>query len=103
MARMRGKHDNLIPDPGEKFSYVIVRSEPLYKYGGEKKTKLTYAKYNYAEFVNVAKAENKAVDIKEYMNDVVALCARFSSANSKYWPPADHKIMQLGDLDEREK
>ncbi|RHZ47832.1 hypothetical protein Glove_566g69 [Diversispora epigaea] len=87
IKRMRVKHENKIPDPGERFSYVLKQPK------GDR-----------MEFVDVAKELGKSIDLSHYFeNTIIGLCARFIMYDKKYEPLLSDKIMQLTDLDEKYK
>ena len=98
---MKESHSHMIPDPGEKFSYVIVKGEPRYEECEGKRKKIPWKTFDYMDFVEVAKMENKQIDILRYMNGTIGLCARFISVDERYWPPSDHDIMKIKNDDER--
>ncbi|CAG8568222.1 2602_t:CDS:1 [Dentiscutata heterogama] len=88
------------PDPGERFSYVVVKGDPLYDENGKKQPRRVA---DYMEFPDNAKELNTEIDISHYLEQTVGLCARFINDNERYQPPSSHKIMQLKDSDEKEK
>ena len=45
----------------------------------------------------------RSIDINYYLGSTLAMCARFINEDDRYQPPPSHKIMQLKDLDEKEK
>src|SRR3954447_24047086 len=52
IKRMRKKYENKIPDPGERFSCVVVQSDKFFDLKGNK---LKLRKSDQMEFVDVAK------------------------------------------------
>ncbi|RGB33271.1 hypothetical protein C1646_761934 [Rhizophagus diaphanus] len=83
MERMREKNER-IPDPGERFSYFIVKGPHL---RNEKGWLIPY----------------RVGDYMEYTGTTVGICARFINEDDRYQPPPSHKIMQLKYSDEKEK
>src|SRR5207244_236244 len=101
IKRMRKEYQNRIPDPGERFSYVMIHPDSLFGLSGKK---LTLKKSDQMEFVNVAKELNKELDLYHYFeNTITALCARFIMYDKRYEPTSADKIMQISDLDEKYK
>ncbi|GES76982.1 DNA polymerase family B-domain-containing protein [Rhizophagus clarus] len=99
IGRMREKNER-IPDPGERFSYVVVKGPPLYN---EKGRKEPHRIGDYMEYADIAKELNMEIDINYYLEKTVGICARFINEDDRYQPPPSHKIMQLKDSDEKEK
>ena len=99
IGRMREKNER-IPDPGEQFSYVVVKGPPLYN---EKGRKEPHRIGDYIEYADIAKELNMEIDINYYLEKTVGMCARFINEDDRYQPPPSHKIMQLKDSDEKEK
>ncbi|RIB08439.1 hypothetical protein C2G38_2211662 [Gigaspora rosea] len=66
-----------VPDPGERFSYVVVKGPRL----RDEKGRLTSYR----------------------VGTMVGMCARFINEDIRYQPPPSDKIMQLKDSDEKEK
>ncbi|RIB15868.1 hypothetical protein C2G38_2191387 [Gigaspora rosea] len=98
-ARIKEKKLN-IPDPSEHFSYVVVKGE---RYCDEKSRLIPYRVSDYMEYPEFAKEQNMEININYYLESVLGLCALFINENEKYQPPSSYKIMQLKDLDEKEK
>jgi len=94
-----GEKNIKIPDSGEHFSYVVVNNDPRYKEDGTKSTR----KGDYMEFANIAKEFNMEIDINYYLEQTVGMCARFINEDDSFQPPPSDKIMQIKDLDKREK
>src|ERR1044072_5804082 len=99
IARMKEKKLS-IPDPGERFSYVVISGPPL---RDEKNRKIPRRNADYMEYPNFAKEHNMEIDINHYLEKTAGLCARFINDNEKFQPLTSHKIMQIRDSDEREK
>ncbi|CAI2199867.1 12076_t:CDS:2, partial [Funneliformis geosporum] len=70
-----------IPDPGEQFSYIIVKGPRL---RDEKGRLIPYR-------------------VGIIWSITVAMCARFINENDNYQPHLSYKIMQIKDPDVREK
>ncbi|CAG8663201.1 564_t:CDS:2, partial [Cetraspora pellucida] len=93
--------ETAIPDPGERFSYVMIHPDSLFGLSGKK---LILKKSDQMEFVDVAKELNKELNLSYYFeNTITALCARFIMYDKRYEPPSTDKIMQISDLDEKYK
>ncbi|RIB04471.1 hypothetical protein C2G38_2222263 [Gigaspora rosea] len=89
-----------IPDPGERFSYVVVKGPPLYNKEGRKEP---HRVGDFMEYADIAKEQNMEIDINYYLGTTVGMCARFINEDDRYLLPPSHKIMQLKDSDEKEK
>ena len=99
MERMRERNES-IPDPGERFSYVVVKGPRL---RNEKGRLIPYRVGDYMEYADIAKEQNMEIDINYYLGTTVEMCVCFINENDKYQPRSSHKIMQLKDSDEKEK
>ncbi|PKY47853.1 ribonuclease H-like protein [Rhizophagus irregularis] len=99
IARMREKGLK-IPDPGERFSFVVVKKPPLYSKKGKEKQVNVGERMEYSDN---AKKDKMEIDINYYIDKTRGLCARFINNDERYQPPPTHKIMQIRDADEREK
>ena len=99
IGHMRERNER-ISDPGERFSYVVVKGPPLYNEQGRK---VPHRVGDYMEYADIAKERNMEIDINYYLGTTVGMCARFINEDDKYQPPPSHKIMQLKDSDEKEK
>ncbi|PKY33735.1 hypothetical protein RhiirB3_395034, partial [Rhizophagus irregularis] len=99
MGRMRERNER-IPDPGEHFSYVVVKGPRL---RNEKGRLIPYRVGDYMEYADIAKEQNMEIDINYYLGTTVGMCARFINEDDSYQPPSSHKIMQIKDSDVREK
>ncbi|POG82469.1 hypothetical protein GLOIN_2v1469774 [Rhizophagus irregularis DAOM 181602=DAOM 197198] len=96
---MRERNER-IPDPGERFSYVVVKGPRLRSEEGQL---IPYRVGDYMEYAGIAKEKNIEIDINYYLGTTVRMCARFINKDDRYQPPPSHKIMQLKYLDEKEK
>jgi DNA polymerase elongation subunit (family B) len=99
MRRMEERNER-IPDPGERFSYVVVKGPPLYDKEGRKEP---HRVGDFMEYANIAKEQNMEIDIKYYLGTTVGMCARFINEDDSFQPLPSHKIMQLKDSDAKEK
>ena len=87
-----------LPEPGERFNYVIVRSDITHDLSGKK---VVLKKGDRMEYETVAEALNYEIDIAYYLsNYIVGLCARFVNGDSRYGQPdadadADEKAQKL--------
>ena len=61
-----------IPEPGERFEYVVVENDSSQKVGDK------------MEYPKVARHLDKKIDISYYLKTVVSLCARFINYDEKY-------------------
>ncbi|GBC36227.2 DNA polymerase family B-domain-containing protein [Rhizophagus irregularis DAOM 181602=DAOM 197198] len=99
MKRMRERNER-IPDPGERFSYVVVKGSRL---RSEEGRLIPYRVGDYMEYAGIAKEKKMEIDINYYLGTTVGMCARFINEDDRYQPPPSHKIMQLKYSDEKEK
>ncbi|PKK60029.1 DNA/RNA polymerase [Rhizophagus irregularis] len=99
MSRMREKGLK-IPDPGERFSYILVKGE---RYRDEKGRLIQRRNADYMEYPEIVKEHNMEIDIYYYLEKTLGMCARFINEDNRYHPPPSHKIIQISDLDKREK
>src|SRR6266496_4125733 len=97
---MKEKYENKILDSGKRFSYVVVKGDPLYDENGKKQSRRVA---DYMEFLDIAKELNIEIDIGHYLEKTVGLCARFINDDERYQLPPSHNIMQIKDSDERKK
>ncbi|CAI2189691.1 17189_t:CDS:2, partial [Funneliformis geosporum] len=98
--RIASREKNIkISDSGEQFSYIVVNNGFRYKEDGTKSTR----KGNYMEFANIAKEFNMEIDIRYYLEQTIRMYARFMNEDDSFQPPLSNKIMQIKDLDKREK
>lgn len=97
IARMRGKHaiemskesDSAhlyeIPEPGERFSYIIAKTGASFDLQGRKSA---LKKGDRMEFANAARKLALEIDVAFYMvSYVVGLCARFINGDPTFQPP----------------
>jgi DNA polymerase elongation subunit (family B) len=90
--RMREKVKNkgaipyAVPEPGEKFKYVIVDNKlNLFNIRG---CRASYKKGDKIEFIEVAKHLNLDIDIEYYLiNQLAGICARFITYKDEFLPP----------------
>lgn len=74
-----------LPEPGERFRYVIVRAGAGFSLRG---LKASPKKGDRMEFAHVARALSLDVDVAYYMASyVVGLCARFINGEARFTPP----------------
>ncbi|CAB4417057.1 unnamed protein product [Rhizophagus irregularis] len=99
MRRMSERNER-IPDPSERFSYVVVKGPPLYNKEGRKEP---HRVGDFMEYADIAKEQNMEIDINYYLGTTVAMCARFINEDDSFQPPPSDKIMQIKDSDKREK
>ena len=98
---MRGKYDNKIPVPGERFSYVVTHPENTFDLHGRK---LMPTKDEKMEFANMVKELRKELDLYHYFEKtIISFCARFIMYEKRYEPISSNKIMQIEDPDEKYK
>jgi hypothetical protein len=109
MARMRARHaievaENAragaerrpylyeLPEPGERFSYVIVATGATFDLHGRKSA---LKKGDRMEFAAAARALALEVDVAYYMvSYVVGLCARFINGDAAFQPPANARLTE---------
>lgn len=73
------------PEPGERFSYVIVEKQVQFDIQGHRTD--SSRKGDKMEYVSEAKAKNLPIDILFYINNyVLGLCARFINENEEFQP-----------------
>lgn len=82
--------DYIEPEPGSRFSYLIVDSGPTFSLEGYVSSGST--KGDLMEYVDVAKKHNMRIDVPYYLiHYVVGLCARFINYDDRFQPPgAEH-------------
>ncbi|CAI2197717.1 8813_t:CDS:1, partial [Funneliformis geosporum] len=81
MKRMRERNER-IPDPGEQFSYIVVKGPRLRNEIGRL---IPYRVRDYMEYPsNIAKEQNMEIDINYYLGTTVTMCARFINENDSY-------------------
>jgi len=88
-----------LPEPGERFGYVIVKTGASFDLRG-RKSKL--AKGDLMVFAKAARALGLEVDVSYYMvSYVVGLCARFVNGNEVFQPPAGGPPLTEKKVDEK--
>ncbi|GBB96536.1 hypothetical protein RclHR1_27790004 [Rhizophagus clarus] len=97
MKRMRERNER-IPDPSERFSYVVVKGLPLYNKEGRKKP---HRIGDFMEYTDIAKEQNMEIDINYYLGITVAMCVCFINEDDSFQLPPSDKIMQT-DIMEKE-
>lgn len=81
-----------IPDPGERFQYVLVKPGAAFDLRG---LKATPKKGDIMEYAEVARARGLPIDVAQYLSSyVVGLCARFVNYAARFQP-------QQGGLDKK--
>jgi DNA polymerase elongation subunit (family B) len=80
-----------LPEPGERFNYVIIKNINSEKIGD---------KMEYVEtFMN---NDNMMIDLLYYFKDTISLCARFINSEQQFQPKSN-KLFLINDEDERVK
>ncbi len=75
-----------IPEPGERFSYVMVKTGEAFNLRG---CKADPKKGDMMEFARAAKALGIEVNVADYMiRYIIGLCARFINGDPEFQPPA---------------
>ncbi|CAI2191025.1 11201_t:CDS:2 [Funneliformis geosporum] len=67
MRRMRERNER-IPDPSERFSYVVVKGPPLYIKKGRKEP---HRVGDFMEYADIAKEQNMEIDINYYLGTTI--------------------------------
>src|SRR4051794_8018986 len=80
-----------IPEPGERFEYVVVENDLSQKVGDK------------MEYPEVARQLVKKIDISYYLNSVVSLCARFINYEDIYQPLPEAVLEALKKLKDGNK
>lgn len=71
-------------EPGERFSYVLVKNNLLYNLQGKK---ITCKVGDIMEYSHIAKSENMDIDIIYYLiHYVIGICARFINSDKEFMP-----------------
>lgn len=84
-------------EPGERFSYVLVKTDTLYDLQGRK---LNIKAGDIMEYAHVAQMENLPLDIIYYLvHYVIGICARFINSDAQFMPLNIEK-MDDKDIDE---
>lgn len=77
-------------DPGERFSYVLVKKHILYDLKGKK---VTMRVGDNMEYDYIAKEQNMEIDLSYYLiNYVISTCARFISSDNLFAPPTNNPL-----------
>ncbi|PKY52302.1 DNA/RNA polymerase, partial [Rhizophagus irregularis] len=66
-----------IPEPGERFEYIVVENDSLQKVGDK------------MEYPEVVRRLGKKIDISYYLKTVVGLCARFINYDERHQPSSE--------------
>jgi hypothetical protein len=80
-----------IPEPGERFEYVVVENNSSERVGDK------------MEYPEVARRLSKKIDISYYLNSVVGLCARFINYDERYHPSTETILEALKKLKDGKK
>jgi hypothetical protein len=80
-----------IPEPGERFEYVVVKNNSSERVGDK------------MEYPEVARRLSKKIDISYYLNSVVSLCARFINYDERYHPSTETILEALKKLKDSKK
>ena len=96
---MREKNKR-ISDPSEQFSYIVVKDLPLYNEEGRKEL---HRVEDYMEYADIIKEFNIEININYYLEKMIRMCVYFINENDRYQLLPSYKIMQLKDLNEKEK
>ncbi|RIB02991.1 hypothetical protein C2G38_2226278 [Gigaspora rosea] len=72
-----------IPEPGERFEYIVVENNSSQKVGDK------------MEYPEVVRRLGKKVDINYYLKSVVGLCARFINYDDSYQPSSETLLEAL--------
>ena len=55
------------------------------------------------EYADIAKEQNMKIDINYYLEITTAMCVHFINEDDSYQPFSSDRIIQIKDLDKREK
>ncbi|CAG8580846.1 9227_t:CDS:2, partial [Ambispora gerdemannii] len=80
-----------IPEPGERFEYVVVENDLSQKVGDK------------MEYPEVARCLGKKIDISYYLKSVIGLCARFINYDDSYQPSSETLLEALKKLKDGNK
>lgn len=81
-------------EPGERFSYVLVKNDILYDLQGKK---VNIKVGDIMEYSHIAKSEGMQIDVVYYLiHYVIGICARFISSNDQFMPP-ESKLCNMDD------
>ena len=75
-----------IPEPGERFEYVVVENNSSERVGDK------------MEYPEVARRLDKKIDINYYLKSVIGLCARFINYDDRYQPSSEIVLKALKKL-----
>ena len=90
---MRKTYKDKILEPGERFSYVIPKTDIDFDLSGKK---LNLTKGDRIEFVDVAKELGKEIGLSYYLqNKIIGLCARFINYDDRYSKTRMRNISKL--------
>lgn len=110
ISRMRARHAievaestrtplYTLPEAGERFSYVIVRTGADFDLHGRK---FAPKKGDIMEFAHAAKALSLEIDVAYYMvRYVVGLCARFINGDAEFQPPPCDDEKRVDELSQK--
>ncbi len=88
-----------ISDSGKYFSYVVINDGSCYK----KDSLKSIRKDDYMKYLKIAKKFNMKIDISYYLKQTVGMYICLINEDDKYQLFSSDKIMQIKDLDKREK
>ncbi|CAB4403248.1 unnamed protein product [Rhizophagus irregularis] len=80
-----------IPEPGERFEYVVVKNDSSDKVGDK------------MEYPEVVRRLGKKIDISYYLKTVVGLCARFINYDESFQPSSEIVLEALKKLKDANK
>src|SRR5436190_13657658 len=80
-----------IPEPGERFEYVVVENDSSQKVGDK------------MEYPEVARHLDKKININYYLKSVVGLCARFINYDDRHQPSSEIVLEALKKLKDGNK
>src|ERR1044072_9299526 len=80
-----------IPEPGERFEYIVVENDSSQKVGDK------------MEYPEVARCLGKKVDINYYLKSVIGLCARFINYDNMHQPSSETLLEALKKLKDGNK
>ncbi|GBC10671.1 hypothetical protein RclHR1_09810005 [Rhizophagus clarus] len=77
---MRERNER-IPDPGERFSYIVVKGLPFYNKESKKEP---HRVGDFMEYTDIAKEQNMEIDISYYLGTTIAICTRFINKDDSF-------------------
>ena len=80
-----------IPEPGERFEYVVVENDSSDKVGDK------------MEYPEVVRRLGKKIDISYYLKTVIGLCARFINYDERHQPSSEIVLRVLKKLKDGNK